>query len=189
MSVLGTAAAVQRFCVERGWRFCFIGGVAVQHWGQPRLTADVDVTVLTGFGLEEPFIDALLGQFPARRDDAREFALNNRVVLLADADGTGIDVSFGALPFEERLLERAQNHELAPGLRLTLCSAEDLVVLKTFAGRHIDWADVERIVARQGEALDHALVLSEVAPLLELKGASEDLATLKGILLRSASAG
>lgn len=31
-----------------GWRFCFIGGVAVQRWGTPRFTQDIDLTLLTG---------------------------------------------------------------------------------------------------------------------------------------------
>ena len=30
-----------------------MGGVALQRWGEPRLTQDVDLTLLTGFGDEE----------------------------------------------------------------------------------------------------------------------------------------
>ena len=43
---------VQSFCQVRGWRFCFIGGIALQRWGEPRLTGDVDLTILTGLGRE-----------------------------------------------------------------------------------------------------------------------------------------
>ena len=50
--VLAAAGDVQLFCLERHWQFCFIGGVAVQRWGEPRLTQDVDLTVLTGVGNE-----------------------------------------------------------------------------------------------------------------------------------------
>jgi len=32
---------------------------------------------------------------------------------------------------------------------LTTCSAEDLVVHKVFAGRGLDWGDVERVLIRQ----------------------------------------
>ena len=42
----------------RGWRFCFIGGLAVQKWSEPRVTDDVDLTLFTGLGTEAPFIDA-----------------------------------------------------------------------------------------------------------------------------------
>ena len=46
--ILETALEVQRFCRSRRWRFCFIGAIAVQRWGEPRLTQDVDLTVLSG---------------------------------------------------------------------------------------------------------------------------------------------
>ncbi len=58
--VLAAAGEVQNFCQQREWRFCFIGGIAVQRWGNPRFTQDVDLTVLTGFGHEAAFTDALL---------------------------------------------------------------------------------------------------------------------------------
>ena len=58
--VLAAAEEVQAFCQEHSWRFCFIGGVVVQRWGNPRLTQDVDLTLLTSFGNEEHFIDPLL---------------------------------------------------------------------------------------------------------------------------------
>ncbi|MDB6036927.1 MAG: hypothetical protein JWM99_768 [Verrucomicrobiales bacterium] len=48
--VLRAAVEVQAFCEEQQWRFCFIGGISVQRWGSPRVTQDVDLTLLTGFG-------------------------------------------------------------------------------------------------------------------------------------------
>jgi hypothetical protein len=47
------ARQLQEFCDSRGWRSCFIGGLAVQRWGEPRVTRDADLTVLAGFGHEE----------------------------------------------------------------------------------------------------------------------------------------
>lgn len=44
------AAELGTFCEMRGWRSCVIGGFAVQHWGEPRMTMDVDISLLTGFG-------------------------------------------------------------------------------------------------------------------------------------------
>jgi hypothetical protein len=41
----------------RRWEFCLIGGLAVQRWGEMRTTLDVDITLLTGFGREEEFIN------------------------------------------------------------------------------------------------------------------------------------
>lgn len=47
------AARLEDSCRQQNWRFCFIGGVSLQRWGQPRVTRDVDLTILTGFGGEE----------------------------------------------------------------------------------------------------------------------------------------
>ncbi|RYD26196.1 MAG: hypothetical protein EOP86_26295, partial [Verrucomicrobiaceae bacterium] len=76
--LIDTAAVVQAFCEERGWQFCFIGGLAVQHLAEARLTKDTDLTLFTGFGDEEPFIDELLTAFKPRLPDAKTFALINR---------------------------------------------------------------------------------------------------------------
>ncbi len=54
------ALEVQSFMQCRGWRFCIIGGLALQRWGEPRVTRDVDVTLLTGFGDEERYINEQL---------------------------------------------------------------------------------------------------------------------------------
>lgn len=114
------AADVQEFCLGHGWRFCFIGGLAVQRWSEPRFTKHVDHTLLTGIGSEEEFVDALLARYEPRRDDAREFALLNRVLLLRDPNGIGIDVALGALPFEESAVNRAIAVEAYPGIFLQI---------------------------------------------------------------------
>lgn len=33
VGVLAAAAEVETFCRRMNWRFCFIGGIAVQRWG------------------------------------------------------------------------------------------------------------------------------------------------------------
>lgn len=50
--IFAAAREIQDFCRSRGWRSFVIGGLAVQRRGEPRLTRDVDVTLLTGFGSE-----------------------------------------------------------------------------------------------------------------------------------------
>jgi hypothetical protein len=184
--ILETALEVQRFCRSRRWRFCFIGAIAVQRWGEPRLTQDVDLTVLSGFGPEAEFVDALLAAYRARIPDGREFALQHRVLLLEAPSGVPIDVSLGGIPFEERVIERSSAWDLGLAEPLATCSAEDLVVLKAFAGRDKDWLDVEGIVVRQGDRLKTAQVLRELEPLLELKEDVLSLARLQAILDRVA---
>jgi hypothetical protein len=183
--LLVLAQELQEFFVARGWPFCFIGGLAVQTWSEPRYTKDVDITLLTGFGTEEPFIDALLARYRARRPDAREFALINRVLLLQSDTGIGIDIAMGALDFEEAATCRATPVEVYPGLFLHLCSAEDLIVMKAFAGRPQDWMDVRMTIVRQGKSnLDWAYIDTHLRPLAEAKEAPEILDQLAALKSR-----
>jgi hypothetical protein len=164
--IFAAATEVESLCTSRDWRFCFIGALAVLRWGEPRLTRDVDVTIVTGYGQEASFVDVLLDRFEPRQDDAREFALRHRVLLLSSDGGIPIDVALGALPFERRSTDRATPWMIGAGRALRTCSAEDLVVHKVFAGRDRDWVDVEGVVARQGQDLDAGLIWEELEPLL-----------------------
>ena len=162
-------------------RFCLIGGLAVQRWGEPRVTRDVDLTLLCPFGHEAAAADLLLSEFKPRMADARQFAFRNRVLLLQAGDGIGIDVALGSLPFEARCVQRASDWEIAPGVVLRTCSAEDLVVLKAFAGRPRDWIDLEAVLLRQRATLDWTQVFGELEPLIGLAEAPEKLDKLKAL--------
>lgn len=39
--LFAAAAEIQQLCVQAEWPFCFIGGIAVLRWGEPRVTRDV----------------------------------------------------------------------------------------------------------------------------------------------------
>ncbi|MGA2556417.1 MAG: nucleotidyl transferase AbiEii/AbiGii toxin family protein [Verrucomicrobiota bacterium] len=177
--VIAAALELQVVCQQHGWRFCFIGGIAVQRWSEPRFTDDADLTLLTGFGSEEGFIRPLLEAFVPRRPDAAEFALRYRVVLLKNSQGVGLDVALGAFPFEIRSIERSSPFVFPTGQSLITCSAEDLLVHKCFANRERDWLDVDGILARQWNKLKMKLVLEELKPLVELKEEPEILARLE----------
>lgn len=186
--IFQSALALQEFCDNHSWPSCFIGGIAVQRWGEPRMTRDVDLTLLTGFGDELKFIDPLLLQFHARLPGAREFAVQNRVLLLKDSLGTPLDIALGALPFEENTIQRASLWEIGNG-SLRTCSAEDLIVHKAFAGRDQDWLDIKGILIRQSHQLDFSIINEELPPLLALKNAEENLVKLHNLIrdLNSAS--
>ncbi len=183
--LLALASELQEFFQSQGWAFCFIGGLVVQTWGEPRYTKDVDITLLTGFGAEEPFIDALLARYRSRRPDARNFALINRVLLLESGAGIGIDIAMGALDFEEAATRRAKLVEVYPGLSLRFCTAEDLIVMKAFASRPQDWMDVRMTIVRQGETnLDWDYIFTQLRPLAEAKEAPEILDQLSALRSR-----
>ena len=175
--IFAAALEVQAFCRERSWRFCFIGGLTVQRWGEPRLTQDVDITLLTGFGTEAPYVDALLAGFAGRRPDAREFALRHRVVLVRSRAGIPVDVALGAMPFEERAVARASEFVIQPGVALVTCSAEDRAEPR--AGQHAEGHGTEddpRGVEPAGRG--HALMM--VAPRGVDSGAETSVTAARG---------
>ncbi len=167
------ALEVQEFCQMRNWRHCFIGGLALLRWGEPRQTKDADLVLLTQFQNEEHFVTELLTHFASRVEDPIDFAMQNRVVLLTTSTGIPIDISLGGLPFEENMINRSSAFEYLQGVNLITASKEDMVVLKAFAGRAKDWVDLEGILIRQGDDLDWDLVLQELTPLCELKESPE----------------
>lgn len=128
MNLLFDAAReIERFCRQHGWQSCVIGGLAVQRWGEPRQTRDVDLTLLTGLGDEATYVDLLLRHYEPRIADAREFALVHRVVLVQARTGIPLDISLGALPYESRVISRASMYSFEANADVTTCSAEDLV--------------------------------------------------------------
>ncbi|MBM3764419.1 MAG: hypothetical protein FJW32_03420 [Acidobacteria bacterium] len=155
--------------------------MAVLRWGQLRVTRDVDLTLLTGFGNESYYVEELLKHFKPRNAEAAQLALSRRVLLLNSAQEVGIDVSFGALPFEQLAVGRASRHEYAPGLSLRTCSAEDLVVMKLFASRPQDVRDAQGIALKHGKRLDWAYIAEQLEPLAELKEEPEIMDTLRRI--------
>ncbi len=173
--ILEAAADLQKFCEAEGWQFCFIGGLAVQRWGEPRHTQDADLTLITEFGNEEVYVDALLSQYEGRREDTKAFALQFRVLLLRASNGVPLDIALGAMPFEESSVARSSHWQLPDGVALQTCCAEDLIVHKAFAGRDRDWLDIEGILLTQQNRIDLPLVKSELEPLLQLKEELESL--------------
>ena len=185
ITLFSAGAIVQGVLRERGWRFCFIGGVANYRWGSPRTTNDLDLTLFTGFGEERRFAEELLRHFRSRLADPLAFAAQNRVLLLATADGIGIDIALGAMPFESAAIDRSSMDELAPGVALRTCSAEDLIVHKAFASRPQDWVDVEGVILRQRGQLQWSQIWADLRDLAMLKEEPEILDHLERIIERA----
>ena len=167
--LLRSATELQQLLLNEEYQFCIIGGVAVQRWGEPRGTRDIDLSLLTGFGSESRYIDTILSRLHPRIEDAAQFALLNRVLLVRDDHGVDIDISLGAMPFEERAIQRASKYSFADDCELVTCSATDLIVHKAFADRDQDWVDIRGVLIRSRSHVEWNVVLQELTPLVELK--------------------
>lgn len=155
-----------------------IGGVAVSLLAQPRATQDIDVVVWLDEKRWESFFKA--GQergFQPRLSDSLEFAARSRVLLLRHQNsGLSIDLSFGALPFEYEMIERATTLEIGD-VKLKVPMPEDLIITKAVAQRPKDMADIEALLNVQ-QNLDLLYIrrwAKEFAAALEMPKLLEDL--------------
>ncbi len=174
------ALRVYQVCSEHDIPCCLIGGVALQARGEDRLTRDVDFSVLAGFDSAEFTIDLLLKRFEGRVANAREHAMRYRVLLLA-VDGIGVDVGLAGFPYEEAAIRRATMEEISEGIILPVVSANDLIVMKAFAHRDQDWADIRGVIIRQQSKLNWDQILADLGPLVELLEKPEILEKLATI--------
>lgn len=141
-------AALMKWFRSAGLRASIIGGVAASLRGKPRLTKDIDAVVLDVVA-EDLLEGAAAFGFTPRIADAVDFARTTRVLLLRYQPGNiDIDLSLGALPFEEEVIERSTDVDVGR-LLLRIASAEDLVIMKSVAGRARDIADIENIIEVQ----------------------------------------
>lgn len=162
-----------------GLRASIIGGVAASLRGKPRLTKDIDAVVL-GADSEALVRSSARFHIVPRTNDAIEFARNTRILLLRHEPGNiDVDVSLGALPFEEELIERSTWIDLG-GLKILAASAEDLVIMKAVAGRARDVMDIENIIAANPD-LDLDRIrrwVREFASVLDMPEIHDDLEKL-----------
>jgi hypothetical protein len=172
VDLIRAAAALQARLDQLALPNCVIGGLAVQAWGEVRTTRDADFTVLTRFVDEEEKAREIFRLITPRRPDALPFGLQNRVLLGYMEGDIAVDLGMGGFEFEESVVARAVSVELAPSVWLRVCSAEDLVIMKTFAGRDRDWDDIRGVIERQAE-LDWGYIESGLPELLELAEAPE----------------
>ncbi len=153
------AYELHQFLTDRGISYAVIGGLAVQYWGEPRVTRDVDATVLVPQEIQKTLVYELLEKFPARIENPIDFAIKNRVLLVRSSSGWNMDISFGLPGYEEEVMRRAVDCNIGSGRTIKFCSAEDLIIHKAVAGRPQDEFDISGIIYRQGQKLDDVYIL------------------------------
>ncbi|GAB4485702.1 MAG: hypothetical protein Fur0016_11350 [Anaerolineales bacterium] len=129
-------------------RGVIIGGIAVGFLGRPRFTEDIDAMFLLSVDDIPAFLaSARAENIQPRIENAEAFARKNRVLLLVHVPTEiAIDISLGALLFEEEMVERSIL-KTSGALSIQLPTPEDLIVMKAIAHRPKDLEDIRSIVA------------------------------------------
>lgn len=180
IDLIRQAASLQKFIESKNWDFFFIGGITVQVWGQPRLTQDIDLTVFTNLKNEPEYISAFLELFSPKFSDAAEYALTNRVLPMFTKEGIGIDLTLGGLSDTSEALSRCSYQQFVEGISLRICSADDLIIMKTIAARARDWIDIESVIIRQGK-LDWDYIITTLESITDNDDLSSKIVNLKSL--------
>lgn len=150
-----------RCLAEAGTEFVLVGGLAMNAWGVVRGTRDVDVVpdpapenrrrladTAAGIGgqaqTREAFVSSALG-IAALLDSEAQVHLETELGALDVILGLP-----GVPPFAE-LRARAKDVDLL-GVRVAVCSLEDLRAMKRAAGRTRDLADLEDLDSIYGRS-------------------------------------
>jgi predicted nucleotidyltransferase len=130
-------------------RHAFIGGLAVAFRGDPRVTQDVDAIVETDMDSLREFLEqgARFG-FEGRLVDTLGVAHQTLVLQLVHRDsGVNVDLSLAFTDFERQAIAAAGTVK-TKGITLPVVITEDLLVMKAFARRTKDLADITGILNR-----------------------------------------
>lgn len=128
-----------------GWYI--FGAQAVQVWGLPRVTADVDVTARLRGDDPKGFLSAMRAAgFDLRVRDVDDFFKKTRVLPFVHRRSLiPLDVVLAGPGLEEEFLKRSRRVDMG-GIVLPVISPEDLLVTKVLAGRPKDLEDIRGIL-------------------------------------------
>jgi predicted nucleotidyltransferase len=146
--------------VEAEVDFVLVGGLAVNAWGVIRGTKDVDIVVdadpanlkaiaevAVGAGGHVQRGEALLG---TPISIAAELTSGEQVAIETDLGRLDVVQGLEGVPSYEKLRERASEAEVL-GVKVAVCSRDDLQAMKQVAGRPRDLVDLEDLEAASGE--------------------------------------
>lgn len=166
-----TLIDIVRFLEKERVPFALIGGQAASLRGQARVTADIDIVIAADVetalalvpGLDQSAFKPLVGDVAEVVQRAFILPLRHRQTNIK------VDLAIGLSGFEQQTVHRAEKLELV-GHQIPVATAEDLIIMKTLAGRPQDDQDVLGLMIVQGERLDWEYCETTAAALGEAVG-------------------
>lgn len=175
--------ALAKVFERRAVKWYLFGAQAVNAYGVPRMTADVDVTAAIPRSDLRSLLSALSrAKFIARVEDIEAFADRTRVLPFFHAPtGMPLDLVLAGDGLEALFLERAQPIDVG-GFEVPVLAIEDLIVAKILAGRARDLEDVRRLLMARGD-IDCARIAALLVELDELLERADLLPVFERLVL------
>lgn len=132
-------------------RHCLTGGLAVSIVSQPRATEDIDFAVLLEEAEKEKLETILKSEFTVLQFQKTIMHLHNaaiqRALIRDPLDPEGVVIIDFLFPINEVFIRTVENAVRinTEGVSIPVARAEDLILMKTLAGRPQDIFDIEAI--------------------------------------------
>ncbi|MEW6110482.1 MAG: nucleotidyltransferase [Nitrospirota bacterium] len=172
---------------DNGYRYAVIGGLAVSTWGWTRATYDVDIKVLvpdTDYSSIRAIRAIIRSAFSER---ARPHVQENPLIVDTKIDEVIVDFLLTVPGYEENITTHAISCDIN-GLKVWICSPEDLIIQKAVAGRPQDWQDIEGILNEQYGQLNVNYIkdwLKEFAEVLARPEMLKQYQHIQGLILNA----
>jgi hypothetical protein len=175
--VLAALAAV----LPRWGRWYVFGAQAVNAYGVPRLSADVDVTLQLVPDDPSAFADDMAAAGFALRVEDPEFVRRTRVMPFVHlATAMPLDVVLAGSGLEEEFLNRARLVNVG-GTTVPLLDLEDLVIAKVLAGRPKDVDDARNLWRLHGNGLNGDRIRAVLRQLEEALSQGDLVSTFESV--------
>ncbi|KXB09587.1 hypothetical protein AKJ46_00120 [candidate division MSBL1 archaeon SCGC-AAA833K04] len=153
--------------------YALTGGIAVNFYGFPRATHDVDVIVsLPKEKIHQPTSTLKEKNFEIIESEI-EFVVEKGDRFTAQLNAYRVDFWLAKTGDQENVLERSQTQKILE-LQTKIITPEDLIVSKLRSGRGRDHEDMLGILIRQKEKLQEEY-LTQRATALKLRGKLKEL--------------
>lgn len=170
---------------EQKIKYIILGGVAVSIYGEPRLTADIDVNIIFNKKRISEFLERARNyNFYPAFPDAENIAKKTGVIPVNFIKGktTGkFDIIIAENILEYTAIERGRLKKIGP-LKLRLISPEDLIIHKIASFRPRDIDDVSGILIRQKGRLDIKYIEQWLKKIDKANKKSQTYKAFKGVL-------
>jgi hypothetical protein len=123
-------------------------GMALNYWGRPRATGDIDFLALVTDAQIEQVAD-----YARRRGWEPVKELDNRLNIYLPGTKLYLEVWLAESEFEKTVIERGVRKKI-DDLEVAFASPEDMIILKLLRFTALDMEDIVSIMDKQGETLD-----------------------------------
>jgi hypothetical protein len=161
---MGTGPWVEN--LSKHWKISTAAGII--H-GSTRTTIDIDLTILTEIDQLESILQVFAEDYISLQPDPLNFFQRCLFVSLQHrSTKVRVDIAAALSGFERQVIERSQRL-IYNDVEVSICTVEDLIVMKLVAARPKDDLDLENLILINRNRLDLAYLRARATEFIEVE--------------------